>query len=192
MFSAHQNIDSAINNIIKYMTTPEVIFSILKAILILAAALVVVKFGNLFISKAIKALVSKKAGIKSKIPGERITTLTEVFNSFFTLLVWATALLTILSEFKINIAPILASLGIVGLALSMGAKNLIQDYLSGIVILLEDQYRIGEKVELAGKVGEVKEINLRRTILFNSEDKKTCYIPNGEVKTVVNLSRDIS
>ena len=192
MFSAHQNIDSAINNIIKYMTTPEVIFSILKAILILAAALVVVKFGNLFISKAIKTLVSKKAGIKSKIPGERITTLTEVFNSFFTLLVWATALLTILSEFKINIAPILASLGIVGLALSMGAKNLIQDYLSGIVILLEDQYRIGEKVELAGKVGEVKEINLRRTILFNSEDKKTCYIPNGEVKTVVNLSRDIS
>ena len=174
------------------MTTPEVIFSILKAILILAAALVVVKFGNLFISKAIKTLVSKKAGIKSKIPGERITTLTEVFNSFFTLLVWATALLTILSEFKINIAPILASLGIVGLALSMGAKNLIQDYLSGIVILLEDQYRIGEKVELAGKAGEVKEINLRRTILFNSEDKKTCYIPNSEVKTVVNLSRDIS
>ena len=174
------------------MTAPEVIFSILKAILILATALVVVKFGNLFISKAIKTLVSKKAGTKSKIPGERITTLTEVFNSFFTLLVWTTALLTILSEFKINIAPILASLGIVGLALSMGAKNLIQDYLSGIVILLEDQYRIGEKVELAGKVGEVKDINLRRTILFNSEDKKTCYIPNGEVKTVVNLSRDIS
>ncbi len=192
MFSVHQNIDLAINNIIKYMTAPEVIFSILKAILILATALVVVKFGNLFISKAIKTLVSKKAGTKSKIPGERITTLTEVFNSFFTLLVWTTALLTILSEFKINIAPILASLGIVGLALSMGAKNLIQDYLSGIVILLEDQYRIGEKVELAGKVGEVKEINLRRTILFNSEDKKTCYIPNGEVKTVVNLSRDIS
>jgi small-conductance mechanosensitive channel len=192
MFSAHQNIDLAINNIIKYMTAPEVIFSILKAIFILAAALALVKFGNLFISKSVKVLVGKKTGTKSKIPRERITTLTEVFNSFFTLLVWTTALLTILSEFKVNIAPILASLGIVGLALSMGAKNLIQDYLSGIVILLEDQYRIGEKVELAGKTGEVKEINLRRTILFNPEDKKTCYIPNSEVKTVVNLSRDIS
>ena len=171
------------------MTTPEVIFSILKAISILAIALVVVKFGNAFISRVIKIFVGKEGAIQRRLPMERVATLTGVFKSFFDILVWILAILMILPEFEINIVPLLASLGIVGLAISMGAKNLIQDYLAGIVILMEDQYRVGERIEAAGKAGEVKEINLRRTILYEPSEKKICYIPNSEIKTVVNLSR---
>lgn len=190
MFSG-QIFDTVKINIVKYMTTPGVIFSILKAVLILAVALAVVKFGNFFISRIIKVVTGKERAIQKKIPMERVATLTWVFKSFFDIVVWTLAILTILPEFEINIVPLLASLGIVGLAISMGAKNLIQDYLAGIVILIEDQYRVGERIEAAGKTGEVRQISLRRTILFEPSEKKICYIPNSEIKTVVNLSRSI-
>ena len=94
----------------------------------------------------------------------------------------------ILPELGINATPLLAGAGLVGLAIGMGAKNLIQDYLSGLFILLEDQYRAGEKVKIAGMEGEVKNFNLRRTVL-QDETGNAYYIPNSQVTVVLNLSR---
>ena len=94
----------------------------------------------------------------------------------------------ILPEFGINPTPLLAGDGLVGLAIGLGSKNLVQDYLAGLFILLEDQYRIGEEVDIAGKKGTVVEVNLRRTIVRDA-DGTVHYIPNGQVKTTSNLSR---
>lgn len=96
--------------------------------------------------------------------------------------------MTILLEIGINIGPLLVGLGVVGLALGIGARSLIQDYLSGFFIIFEDQYRVGEEVEIAGIKGKVLDINLRRTLVQNKE-KVVYYISNGQLKTVSNFSR---
>ena len=118
----------------------------------------------------------------------RAETIIKVLSSAKSLAIWAIAFLMILPELGINATPLLAGAGLVGLAIGMGAKNLIQDYLSGLFILLEDQYRAGEKVKIAGMEGEVKNFNLRRTLL-QDETGNAYYIPNSQVTVVLNLSR---
>ncbi len=93
----------------------------------------------------------------------------------------------ILPEFGINTAPILASLGVAGLAIGMAAKDIVSDFIAGLFIIMENQYRLGDKVKVAGLEGKVKEITLRRTIL-ESEDGSTHSIPNSKVAVVSKKS----
>lgn len=93
-------------------------------------------------------------------------------------------LLFIMSELNFNISPILTGAGILGLVLGLGSQALIKDVLGGFFILLEGQYGVGDKVKIAGLDGEVKQITLRKTILFKKKSGAIHTIPNGEVKTV--------
>ncbi len=161
-----------------------------RIIIILFAAWLVARIGRAFIIKIVSSVVKesdKKVG-DSSLQNKRIDTLVGVFYSSLRFIVWIIAVLTILPELGINIAPLLAGAGLVGLAVGMGARSLIQDYLSGIFILLEDQYRIGEKVNILGKEGKVLDFNLRRTVLGGS-GKEIHFIPNGQINSVSNLSR---
>lgn len=161
-----------------------------KIVLIFITALIVTFLGKRIISKTVSSFANKSIKVINgeKIKGERIETLTGVFNSTFKLIVWITAILTVLPELGINIGPLLAGLGIVGLALGMGARNLIQDYISGIFILLEDHYRIGEQVMISGTKGKIVELNLRRTVV-RDEEGGLHNIPNGQVNKSSNFSR---
>jgi small conductance mechanosensitive channel len=96
-----------------------------------------------------------------------------------------------LSELGFDIGPILAGAGVIGLAIGFGAQHLVRDYLAGIFILFEDQYRVGDVVDIAGKIGEVEELDLRRTVLRDL-DKTVHIIPNGEIRTASNFSKDLS
>jgi small-conductance mechanosensitive channel len=99
------------------------------------------------------------------------------------------AFLQILNIFDIPYQPILASAGIVGVGIGLGAQSIFKDMLNGIFILVEDQYNVGEIVVLAGLKGTVEDLSLRRTSLRNSDG--TLYIiPNSQIATVSNLSRD--
>ena len=95
----------------------------------------------------------------------------------------------ILSELGINITPILASLGIVGLAVGMAAKDIIADFISGVFILLEGQYYIGDEVKIGDIEGKVKEITLRRTIL-KDKDNMLHFIPNSQIKIVARKAEE--
>jgi len=101
------------------------------------------------------------------------------------------ALVTILPEFGINITAMLAGLGVLAIAVGFGAQSLIRDYLTGIFILLEDQYDVGDVVRIAGIAGLVEEIGLRRTILRDL-DGIVHSIPNGEIKTASNFTKGYS
>lgn len=164
----------------------------IKILLILFFAWLGTRFGQIFISKLIKILAKESSKIKGIIDGkvlsQREATLRGVFNSLLKLSVWTIAILTVLPEFGINLGPLLASLGLAGFALGFGARNLIQDYLSGLFILIEDQYRVGEEIKISGIQGKVIEFNLRRTVLEDSEGK-IHFIPNGQIKQVTNFSR---
>lgn len=164
----------------------------IKILGILILAYLTSRFVKVFIIKVTKGIIKrtyKVQGTKNgKIRKLRERTLAEVFTSTINFVIWAIAILTILPEFGINIGPLLASAGILGLAIGMGSRSLIHDYISGLFILLEDQYRVGEEIEIAGVRGEVKSLSLRRTILKNKEGT-IFYIPNGQVTKVSNFSR---
>jgi moderate conductance mechanosensitive channel len=101
------------------------------------------------------------------------------------------ALLQLLNIFDIPYQPILASAGIVGVGVGLGAQSIFKDVLNGIFILVEDQYNVGEVVILAGLKGTVEDLSLRRTSLRDNDG--TLYIiPNSQIATVSNLSRDYS
>ena len=98
------------------------------------------------------------------------------------------ALLMILGELGIQLGPLLATAGIGALAIGFGAQSLVKDVISGFFILLENQYRIGDVIEVAGVSGLVESVSLRRTVLRDLEGKVHT-IPNGEIKVVSNLSK---
>jgi len=158
---------------------------------ILITAFILTRVIKVFIPKILKKFIQKGArltGKEKRLEKERIETLSKVAFSIKKTAIWLIAVLTIMPEFGINIAPLLAGLGVGGLALGLGARNLIQDYIAGIFILLEDQYRIGEIVEIGGVKGKVKEFNLRRTIIENEAGGLTS-IPNSQISKSTNLSR---
>lgn len=122
----------------------------------------------------------------------RIKTLAAVAKSAAGILIWAWAVLAILQAVNINVGPILASAGVIGLAIGFGAQSLVKDFLAGIFMLLEDQYGVGDTVDLGeGIIGDVEDISLRLTTLRDI-DGTVWYVRNGEILRVGNLSDDFS
>ncbi len=119
----------------------------------------------------------------------RLRTLIGAGNQTLRAVVIALALISALSALGVNVAPLLASLGLVGLALSLGAQTLIRDYVAGLMILIEDQYTVGETVTIQGVSGSVERLTLRLTVLRDFSGRLH-FIPNGEVRLVTNASRD--
>jgi len=118
----------------------------------------------------------------------RIETLARMFRYVATVLITLVAGMLVLSELGISIAPFLGAAGVVGIAVGFGAQSLVKDFFSGFFMLLENQVRVGDAVELAGKLGVVEELTLRNTVLRDNEGN-VHYIPNGEITVVTNKSR---
>lgn len=176
-------------------TTEEFVSSLLtpglRVALVVAIAFVANRFALIMIKKITGHLVRTRhrdGNIDAILDEKRIETLKKAFGSVFSTVIWILAVLTLLPVFGINIAPVLAGLGVAGLALGLAAQTVIKDYIAGIFILLEDQYRVGEKVEVAGKVGYVEDFTLRRTVL-KAEDGSLFYVPNSQIAVTSNLKR---
>jgi small conductance mechanosensitive channel len=118
----------------------------------------------------------------------RIQTLGHVFRYVAGIVIWVIAASLLLNEFGLSVAPILATAGVAGVAIGFGAQSLIKDLFAGIFLLLEDQLREGDVVELSGEGGLVEEVTLRYVRLRNFEGH-VIFIANGEIKTVKNLTR---
>lgn len=118
----------------------------------------------------------------------RIETLARVFRYITTVVISLVAGMLALSEVGISIAPILGAAGVVGLAVGFGAQSLIKDYFNGFFMLLENQIRQGDVVEVCGKTGTVEDVTLRYVSLRDYEGS-VHYVPNGLITTVTNKSR---
>ncbi len=119
---------------------------------------------------------------------QRSAAIGSVLRSVATLLILGTAALMVLDQLGIELGPLMASAGIVGVAIGFGARNLVTDVLTGMFMLLEDQYGVGDRIDAGEVVGEVLEIGLRVTTL-RSDDGEIWYVRNGEIKRVGNLSQ---
>jgi len=118
----------------------------------------------------------------------RVETLARVFRHAATIVIFIVAGTLVLDALGISIAPILATAGVAGLAIGFGAQSLIKDYFTGFFLLLEDQIRQGDVVEIAGKAGLVEEVTLRYVRLRDG-DGFVHFVPNGEIKLVSNRTR---
>lgn len=128
------------------------------------------------------------AGLASDRQAQRASTVGSVLSSVATIVIWAVAILMIISELGFNVAPVLASAGIAGVALSFGAQSLVKDYLSGIFMVTEDQLGIGDSVDLGEAVGTVESVGLRVTQVRDVKGT-LWHVRNGEILRVGNQSQ---
>jgi small conductance mechanosensitive channel len=120
---------------------------------------------------------------------QRITALTSVLRSLATFAIFALAALLVLGEVGANLGPLLAGAGIIGIALGFGSQALVKDFLSGLFILVEDQFGVGDIVDLDGQTaGTVEAVSLRTTRL-RAVDGTVWHVPNGDISRVGNKSQ---
>ncbi|MEO8538453.1 MAG: mechanosensitive ion channel domain-containing protein [bacterium] len=149
---------------------------------------------KIFVSKVLSRGITRAVGTRFEDRAaieRRVGTLANTLNwGFRTLLVFVGAGLT-LSEFGLNVSALIASVGIVGVALGLGAQTLVKDVLNGMFILIEDQYAVGDTVTVAGITGEVAEINPRRTVLRDG-DGNIHSIPNSAITVATNRTSGLN
>ena len=160
----------------------------LHIVLILLGAWVLKRLANKGIRSFREYMSSRKDKVEDK---RRLETLGRVFRYAANVLITAIAGMLIFTELGISIAPILATAGVVGVAIGFGAQSLVKDYFSGFFLLLEDQIRHGDVVQVAGKGGVVEEVTLRY-VRLRDYDGSVHFVPNGQISSVTNMTRDFS
>jgi len=163
-----------------------------RILLIIAISLVLYYLMRHFVPIMVKRTVLRTMAGKAKTAiKKRAATLSNVFIETGMVFVGIIAIFMIISELGINIAPALAGLGIAGIAVGFGAQTLVKDIFNGVLILLENQYGIGDIIKIAGIVGLVEDITLRRTVLRDL-DGIVHSIPNSEIAVASNYTKDWS
>ncbi len=140
------------------------------------------------IVRGLERFVPERDPLQALEAKKRAQTLGNTLRHAVLLFLTLLAILMILGELGIELGPILATAGIGALAIGFGAQSLVKDVISGFFIILENQYRIGDVIEVAGVSGLVESVSLRRTVLRDLEGK-VYTVPNGEIKVVSNLSK---
>ncbi|MCH7788513.1 MAG: mechanosensitive ion channel family protein [Acidobacteria bacterium] len=118
----------------------------------------------------------------------RAETVGLVLRSFSSALIWTIALFVVLSELDVNVAPLIAGAGIAGIALGFGAQSVVQDFLSGMFMLIEDHYGVGDVIDVGDATGTVERMSLRTTSIRDAQGT-VWHISNGEIRRVGNFSQ---
>lgn len=160
----------------------------LQIMLIVVGLAVGLKATTLLIGRILDRIGQRKDDTEYR---KRADTLKSVIRYLISTVLFAVALMMILGEIGIEIGPILAAAGVVGLAVGFGAQHLVQDLLAGFFILLEDQIRVGDVVEVAGKGGLVEQVSLR-TVVLRDLAGNVHYVRNGQIDAVTNMTKEYS
>jgi len=162
----------------------------LRILLILVFAFIAYRLLGL-LTQYLSRRIQQLDDIQDSELDKRAKTIFRVVNSTGLGLIVGTSLLMILTELNVPVAPLLASVGFVGLALGLGAQTLVQDMISGLFILLENQYTVGDTIQIGDLSGSVEEMTLRATMIRDVAGGLHI-VPNGEIRIVTNKSRQWS
>ena len=154
-------------------------------------ALIILSQMSRWIVKWLERFVPEKDSLQATEAKKRAQTLGNILRHALLIVIFFIAILMILGELGIQLGPLLATAGIGALAIGFGAQGLVKDVFSGFFIILENQYRIGDAIEVAGVSGLVESVSLRKTVLRDLEGRVHT-VPNGEIKVVSNLSKEWS
>ena len=142
----------------------------------------------------LETLLNRAAAATEVTPGaatKRVLTLMSVLWTIVVGLVWFVVVLMTLGQIGVNVTPVLAGAGIVGLAIGFGAQNLVKDLVSGFFLILENQVRVGDVAIINGTGGLVEAISFR-TIVLRDESAVVHVFPNGSINTLSNMTKDWS
>lgn len=178
----------------------------IRIVVILLIAWIAVRITRVFTARLVRHLsggVEKLASIRGGVSFvdtgpmpharrvQRAETIGAVVRSIITILIWSIAVLTVLEVLGVNLAPLLAGAGIAGIALGFGAQSLVRDFLSGLFMLMEDQYGVGDVIDTGVATGTVEGVSLRTTRL-RDVDGVVWHVPNGAIVRVGNKSQQWS
>ena len=169
--------------ILKFVTL-ETLMSYGKDALFIVLLLI---FGKILLHQIVRKLVATTKDDGATVH-RRADTLGKVVVSIGNVVIYTMVLLMVLDLFGVDIRPILAGAGIIGLAIGFGAQSLVKEFVAGLFILMEGQYGVGDKVKIGSSEGEVIMVTMRSTVLKSPEGGKI-YISNGSVSTVINYSQ---
>ena len=163
---------------------------IVRSIIIVLAAVVAQVFFNRWINKLAQRIAKAKEFSTERDEKQYRDTFLSITTTSFSVALWVVITLTVLSQLGVDVMPLLAGAGVVGIAISFGAQTLVRDFLAGFFIIIEGQYRVGDVLEVNQKVsGVVEKITPRITVLRDLEGQ-VHYIPNGEITLATNMTMD--
>jgi len=160
----------------------------IKVIFIIIGAYLLKVIAKRFIERVVKAAIASDRVITEDAELKRMTTLVHIFSYTFNTIIVMVAGMMVLDEFGLKTGSLLATAGIAGVAIGFGAQYLVRDVITGIFIIFENQYRLGDVIRIGTIAGSVEDISLRVTTLRDSNGT-VHYIPHGEIKIVSNLTR---
>jgi small-conductance mechanosensitive channel len=163
----------------------------LRIVIVLVAAWISYSIGHRAVDRAINKLATadlKPGPGVAKRQAERARTTGSVLNSILKAVIWIIAIGMILGEFGFNLGPVIASAGVIGVAIGLGAQTLVRDILSGIFMLIEDQYGVGDQIKVLEIEGVVEKVGLRITTI-RDKDETLWYVRNGEILIIGNRSQ---
>lgn len=160
----------------------------LRIALIVVLTLVLMRLARLLSKRVFASLQRDVVDLERR---KRTDTLGAVIFYVLRAVVLVVATLTALREFGVDVGPVLAAAGVLGLAVGFGAQSLVKDLISGFFILLYDQIRVGDVVQVAGKGGLVENINLKMVRLRDLAGN-VYFVPNGEIGVVTNMTKEYS
>lgn len=184
--------DSVVNNYsLGWITTPK----LLETLSVVLGSIVVYYVVKYLIQWSIQYSLRSAAKHRTwhkKDVEKREKTLIQLIRSFWrVIMLFYVAAMIANKLFSFDLSPLFASAGIIGVALGFGAQSLVKDFLSGIFIIAENQYRVGDVVDIAGAIGKVERIGTRTTVIRDS-DGNVHYVPNGTIQHVINKTMGYS
>ncbi|HKE32224.1 MAG TPA: mechanosensitive ion channel family protein [Candidatus Angelobacter sp.] len=158
-----------------------------KLLAILLLAFILIRVLRIITRKMVE--LSRQKAVHPTIRAQQITTVVGMIRSAGIFVIVLVTLMQVLLIFNIDVAPLLASAGIAGLAIGFGAQTMVKDVINGFFILVENQFEVGDTIRTAGVQGTVEEITMRRTVLRDG-DGTVHIVPNGKMEIVSNTTRD--
>ncbi|MFN0088034.1 MAG: mechanosensitive ion channel family protein [Blastocatellia bacterium] len=163
----------------------------LSLLIIVIVTVFLMRFASAFI-RTIFALFERGTILREEVAARRrLQTLSDIFRGVAQTVILFIGLMTLLQQMQVSITPILASAGVVGIAIGFGAQSLIKDLFAGFLILLEDQFSVGDSVKIGETAGTIEQLTLRSTRIRGMDGALTT-IPNGAIVLVSNFSKDWS
>ena len=157
----------------------------LRVLLIIVLTFIALRVAK-FVSTRLLTFSLKTDDVEFK---KRVDTLSSIIQNILFIAITFVAAIIVLGELGVEIGPVLAAAGIVGLAVGFGAQNLVQDVISGFFILLEDQIRVGDVVQIGDKGGVVEKVTLR-TVILRDLSGNVHFIRNGQIQVVTNMTKE--
>lgn len=179
----------AMNEVANWITENQT--TLISIAFIIIGAWIVERFGHIAARRIIKRTLKKSRFESESERSKRENTIDQILSGTLHILIWPIAIIMIVSQLGVDIAPLIAGAGIIGLAVGFGAQSLVKDIISGLFIIIENQYRVGDVVKLGQTAGSVERINLRVTVMRDL-DGIVHTIPNGTIDITSNFTKEHS